>query len=279
MSEIHQSPKTVSKPKSRRPAWVQRRRQIQTDQANAKESEQSAVNPNTTLGFGDRTTSTMAPQNFDGAQRRASLQGIGSTLNFLNPPTESKEGSSTRSCPFPAVHDLTDPAAHRPATPEIIKVASQIDTSRTVGAGLQITPRTTFDRDPIPANRTAATPFSNISSTSEHMILTTLADHDYFIPPTASLNASSLILFKHSTPSLERFRLLHNQLFIELGRVVEEQLQPTVSPQMSAEAYSLKEELMLGLLTEVVPALNHLTERVSLRLWAGERGQKEEGAK
>ncbi|KAI5202677.1 hypothetical protein E4T38_05442 [Aureobasidium subglaciale] len=269
MSEIHRSPKTVQKPKSRRQAWVHRRRQIQTDQENKKQPEQSAENPNTTLGPTASTISTMAPQTFDGARRRASLQGIGSTLNFLTPPTESKDWSSPQSCPSPAGDDLNDAVTHRPATPEIIKVTHQTDNSETMGVGLQITPRTTFDRDPI---------------------LTTLGDHDFFIPPTASLNASSLILFKHSTPSLERIRLLHNQLFIELGRVVEEQLQPAMSPEMSAEAYSLKEELMLGLLTEVVPALNHLTERVGkevksgiqkhragLRLWAGERGQKKEG--
>ncbi|KAI5243163.1 glutathione S-transferase [Aureobasidium subglaciale] len=290
MSEIHRSPKTVQKPKSRRQAWVHRRRQLQTDQENKKQPEQSAENPNTTLGPTAPTISTMAPQTLDGARRRASLQGIGSTLNFLTPPTESKEWSSTQSCPSPAVCDLNDAVTHRPTTPEISKVAHQTDNSETIRVNLQITPRTTFDHDPVPASRIAATSCNNISSTSEHKILTTLSNHDFFIPPNASLNASSLILFKHSTPSLERFRLLHNQLFIELGRVVEEQLQPTMSPEMSAEAYSLKEELMLGLLTEVVPALNHLAERVGkeaksgiqkhragLRLWAGERGQKKEG--
>ncbi|KEQ96250.1 hypothetical protein AUEXF2481DRAFT_673653 [Aureobasidium subglaciale EXF-2481] len=157
MSEIHRSPKTVQKPKSRRQAWVHRRRQIQTDQENKKQPEQSAENPNTTLGPTASTISTMAPQTFDGARRRASLQGIGSTLNFLTPPTESKDWSSPQSCPSPAGDDLNDAVTHRPATPEIIKVTHQTDNSETMGVGLQITPRTTFDRDPVPTSRVAAT--------------------------------------------------------------------------------------------------------------------------
>jgi hypothetical protein len=56
--------------------------------------------------------------------------------------------------------------------------------------------------------------------------------------------------------------LLHNQLFIELGRVVEEEFHRPPFPETTTEAYKQREDLMMGLLTEVVPALNHLVERV-----------------
>ncbi|KAH0150928.1 hypothetical protein KCU67_g10461, partial [Aureobasidium melanogenum] len=187
----------------------------------------------------------------------------------------------------------------RATAPESVELPPQLPEPMEVVS--QNIPTITIDTSSIAASHTAdttrsATTTDTTTSTmapgmSEHQTFSTLADHNFFIPPTASLNTSSLILFKHDTPSLERFRLLHNQLFIELGRVVEEQLQPPQFPETNAEAYAQKEQLMLGLLTEVVPALNHLTERVGkeikssmekheagLRLWAGERRQKEEGS-
>ena len=70
--------------------------------------------------------------------------------------------------------------------------------------------------------------------------------------------------------------------------MVEEQFQPPPFPETTTEAYKQREDLMMGLLTEVVPALNHLTESIGkgvkssiqnynagLRLWVGDRDQKE----
>lgn len=55
---------------------------------------------------------------------------------------------------------------------------------------------------------------------------------------------------------------------------------------LSAEKYKEKEEVMMGLLVETVPALNHLAETIGkvvgrsitrqgagLRIWAGQRGE------
>lgn len=229
----------------------------------------------------------MSNQIFEDAQRRASVQGIDFTL--MTPPIEPDEWT-TKSCPTSAIRNIHNLPAARSSTAESAKVTQQL--SEVMVAASQKVPRITVDDESTNANNTANTATSTMApGVSEHQAFATLADHNFFIPPTASLNSSSLILFKHDTPSLERFRLLHNQLFIELGRVVEEQLQPPAFPETNAEAYRQKEQLMLGLLTEVIPALNHLTERVGkeiksgmekhgagLRLWAGERRQKEEGA-
>ncbi|CAD0113686.1 unnamed protein product [Aureobasidium uvarum] len=238
MSEVQQTPNhTAPKTKSKRRTWLQHRRQVQIEREIAEQPDRSA---------GDMSCSQIS----GGAQRRASVQGT-NTTTLMTPPTEFEEWS-TKSCPPSAIRNVHNPPAARSETPESIEAAPQISTPDT--------------------------------------IFSTLAGHNFFIPPSASLGTASLILFKHNTPSLERFRLLHNQLFIELGRVVEEQLQPPPIPETSTEAYRQREELMLGLLTEVVPALNHLTERVgkevksgiqkhqaALRLWTGERSQKEEG--
>lgn len=281
MSDIQQTPKTASKTKSKRRTWVQERRQNQFDRRLVE----------------DDPISSMSTQIFEDAQRRASVQGIDATL--MTPPIEPEE-CTTQSCPTSAIHDIHHLPAARAVTPESVKVASQLPDA--IDAASQKVPTITIDTSSVTASNTAdtttrssttaeTTRSTTTAGMSEHQTFATLAEHNFFIPPTASLNASSLILFKHDTPSLERFRLLHNQLFIELGRVVEEQLQPPQFAETNAEAYGQKEQLMLGLLTEVVPALNHLTERVGkeikssmekheagLRLWAGERKQKEEGA-
>ncbi|KAH0367591.1 hypothetical protein KCU65_g4585, partial [Aureobasidium melanogenum] len=282
MSDIQQTTKAASKTKSKRRTWVQERRQNQIDRRSAEED----------------TISIMPTQVFEGAQRRASVQGIDATL--MTPPIEPDEWT-TKSCPTSAIRNVHGLPATRATALESVEIPPQL--SESMDAISQNVPIITIDTSSTAASHTADTTTrstSTIADTttgtlapglSEHQTFATLARHNFFIPPTASLNASSLILFKHDTPSLERFRLLHNQLFIELGRVVEEQLQPPQFPETNVEAYGQKEQLMLGLLTEVVPALNHLTERVGkeikssmekheagLRLWAGERRQKEEGA-
>lgn len=280
MSEIHQTP-MITAPKKiqgRRKPWTQRHQQKRTADLITREP-QGAAELETAAGSEAQITFNMPPQASEITQRRASVQ-------ILTPPTISVEWSSTQSCPSPEVGNVQVTAGPEPATPENTKAASQHNnpTQETVKTTSQTTPRTTFDRDPTVPSRTATTSVSTVSSTSQHQIFTTLADHHFFVPPNASLNTSSLILFKHNTPSLERFRLLHNQLFIELGRVVEEQLQPSLNPETNAEAYSQREEIMLGLLIDVVPALNHLTEtigkevksgiqkhRAGLRLWVGEK--------
>ncbi|KAK6006231.1 hypothetical protein QM012_006641 [Aureobasidium pullulans] len=280
MSDIQQDSKSASKTKSKRRTWVHDRRHNQLDRSMTK----------------DDAISSMPFQIFEGAQRRASVQGIDASL--VTPPLEPEE-STTESCPPSAVRNIHNLSPAGSMTLESIKATPKL--SNVVEAASQRIPKITIDTVSTATNRTedtatSTTPANTMRSTvtpgmSEHQTFATLADHNFFIPPTASLSAPSLILFKYNTPSLERFRLLHNQLFIELGRVVEEQLQPAAFPETNAEAYAQKEQLMLGLLTEVVPALNHLTERVGkeikssmekydagLRLWAGERKQKEEGS-
>ncbi|KAH0031813.1 hypothetical protein KCU60_g11583, partial [Aureobasidium melanogenum] len=280
MSDIQQNTKAPSKTKGKRRTWVQERRQNQIDRRLAE----------------DDAISGMSTQIFESAQRRASVQGIDATL--MTPSIEPDEWT-TKSCPTSALRNIQNLSATRSTAPESVELPSQFPELMKVVS--QSIPRITIDTTSVAASHTADTTKSSTTADtttstmapgmSEHQTFATLADHNFFIPPTASLNASSLILFKHDTPSLERFRLLHNQLFIELGRVVEEQLQPPQFPETNAEAYGQKEQLMLGLLTEVVPALNHLTERVGkeikssmekheagLRLWAGERRQKEEGS-
>ncbi|CAD0097432.1 unnamed protein product [Aureobasidium mustum] len=276
MSDLQQNTKAASKTKSKRRTWVQERRQNQIERKLAEED----------------TISSMPTQVFDGALRRASVQGIHATL--MTPPLEPEE---TKSCPPSALRHIDNPPAAKSSISESVKIAPQLPdameaASQTV-PGIMIDTGLTAASYAVDTTRRATTTNTTRSTTtpgmSEHQTFATLAEHKFFIPPTASLDASSLILFKHDAPSLERFRLLHNQLFIELGRVVEEQLQPPAFPETNTEAYAQKERLMLGLLTEVVPALNHLTERVGkeikssmekheagLRLWAGERKQKEE---
>ncbi|KAG9947401.1 glutathione S-transferase, partial [Aureobasidium melanogenum] len=281
MSDIQQNTKATFKTKSKRRTWVQERRQNQIDRR-----------------LEEDTISVMPTQVFEGAQRRASVQGIDATL--MTPPIEPDEWT-TKSCPTSAIRNVHNLPPARATALESVEPPPQLPESMDTVS--QNVPIITIDTSSAPASHTADTTTRSTSTTAdtttgtlapgmcEHQTFATLADNNFFIPPTASLNASSLILFKHDTPSLERFRLLHNQLFIELGRVVEEQLQPPQFPETNAEAYGQKEQLMLGLLTEVVPALNHLTERVGkeikssmekhdagLRLWAGERRQKEEGA-
>ncbi|CAD0097328.1 unnamed protein product [Aureobasidium vineae] len=278
MSEVQQTPNHMApKIKSKRKTWLQHRRQVQIEREIAEQPDQSAEDD-------------MSPsQNFEGAQRRASVQGT-DTTTLMTPPIEFEEWS-TKSCPPSAIRNAHNPPAARSTTPESIEAAPRVSTPRIMEIASQTAPKITITTDPTPVSHISRTTISTTApSMSEHQIFAMLAGHNFFIPPSASLNTTSLILFKHDTPSLERFRLLHNQLFIELGRVVEEQLQPPPFPETSTEAYRQREELMLGLLTEVVPALNHLTERVGkevksgiqkhqagLRLWAGERGQKEEG--
>jgi hypothetical protein len=273
MSEIEQATITTPKMNSKRRTWVQERRQVQVDRKVAEQTDQGAEEP----------TILSSPT---GAQRRASVQDISTTVTFLTPPTESEEWT-TRSCPSSAIRITLDPPTPGRTSPTPIKVAPELLTPDPVEVVSTIN---TPDLNSTGPSLTTETSTNITPSTSEHHIFATLANHNFHIPPSASLNTPSLILFKHDTPSLERFRLLHNQLFIELGRVVEEQFQLPPFPETNTEAYKQREDIMMGLLTDVVPALNHLTERVGkevkasiqnynagLRLWAGEREQKEGG--
>jgi len=182
-----------------------------------------------------------------------------------------------------------NPPALESTSSESVEAAAQLVTPNTTEIVTQTAIQDTSEIDSTVPSHTAEIPASVSLSTSEHQTFATLANRNFHIPLSASLNTSSLILFKHDTPSLERFRLLHNQLFIELARVVEEQFQSPPFPETNVEAYKQREDLMLGLLTEVVPALNHLTETIGkevkssiqnhnagLRLWVGERDQKKE---
>jgi hypothetical protein len=275
MSEIEQ-PTTIPKMNSKRRTWIQKRRQVEIDRKVAEQSDQGA----------EETTISSSPT---GAQRRASVQDISTTVTFLTPPTVSEEWT-TKSCPSSAIRIILDPPTPGCTSPTPIKVAPELVTPNTMEVASQTAIMNTPDFDSTGPSGTTKTSTNLAPSTSEHQTFATLANHNFHIPPSASLNTPSLILFKHDTPSLERFRLLHNQLFIELGRVVEEQFQPPLFPETNAEAYKQREDLRMGLLTDVVPALNHLTERVGkevkasiqnynagLRLWVGEGEQKEEG--
>jgi hypothetical protein len=271
MSGIQQATDT-QKMNSKRRTWVQERRQVQKERRIAEQSDQSAE--------GNMITSEGSPT---GTLRRASVQDTSTTTTLLTPPTISEEWS-TKSCPPSAIRITLDPPASESTAHESIETAPEVTTHNTVE--VETATKDAIDFDSTRPNAESST--SLMPSTSEHHIFATLADRNFHIPPSASLNNSSLILFKHDTPSLERFRLLHNQLFIEVGRVVEEQLQPPPFPETHAEAYRQREDLMMGLLTDVVPALNHLTESVGkevkssienynagLRLWVGEREKKE----
>lgn len=273
MSGIQQA-RDTHKMNSKRRTWVQERRQVQKDRKIAEQSDQSAE--------GNMITSEGSPI---GTLRRASVQDTSTTTTLLTPPTTSEEWS-TKSCPPSAIRITLDPPASESTAHEFIETASEVTTPETVEVEAAIKDATDFDSTC--PSRTAESSTSLMPATSEHHIFATLANRNFHIPPSASFNTSSLILFKHDTPSLERFRLLHNQMFIELGRVVEEQLQPSPFPGTHADAYRQREDLMMGLLTDVVPALNHLTERVGkevkssiqnsnagLRLWVGERDKKE----
>ncbi|KAI4845827.1 hypothetical protein E4T44_05409 [Aureobasidium sp. EXF-8845] len=273
MSGIQQATDT-QKMKSKRRTWVQERRQVQKDRRIAEQSDQSAE--------GDMITSEGSPTS---TLRRASVQDTSTTTTLLTPPTISEEWS-TKSCPSSAIRITLDPPAFESTAHEFIETAAEVITPNTVKAEAAI--KDAIDTDSTRPSCTVESSTSLMPATSEHHIFATLANRNFHIPPSASLNTSSLILFKHDTPSLERFRLLHNQMFIELGRVVEEQLRPSPFPETDAEAYRQREDLMMGLLTDVVPALNHLTESVGkevmssilnynagLRLWVGERDKKE----
>jgi hypothetical protein len=275
MSEIEQ-PTTIPKMNSKRRTWVQERRQVQIDRKVAEQSDQSA----------EETTISSSPT---GTQRRASVQDISTTVTFLTPPTVSEEWT-TKSCPSSAIRITLDPPTPGCTSSTPIKVGPELVIPNTIEIASHTATKDTLHLTSAGPSHTTETSINITPSTSEHQIFATLANHNFHIPPSASLNTSSIILFKQDTPSLERFRLLHNQLFIELGRVVEEQFQPPLFPETNAEAYKQREDLMMGLLTDVVPALNHLTERVGkevkasiqnynagLRLWVGEGEQKEEG--
>jgi hypothetical protein len=273
MSEIQQATDT-QKMNSKGRKWVQERRQVQMDRIIAEQSDQSAE--------GNTITSEQSPTS---TLRRASVQDTSTTTTFLTPPTRLEEWS-TMSCPPSAIRITLDPPASESTAHKFIETAPEPTTPNPVEVETASKDTTNFDSTC--PTRTAECSTSRMPNTSEHHIFTTLASRKYHIPPSASLDTSSLIIFKHDTPSLERFRLLHNQLFIELGRVVEEQFQPSPFPETHAEAYRQREDLMMGLLTDVVPALNHLTERIGkevkssmqnynagLRLWVGEREKKE----
>lgn len=195
------------------------------------------------------------------------------------------------SCPPSAIRITLNPPALESTTTEPVEAAAQLVTPNNTEIVTQTATKETSELDSTGPSHTTETSSSVSLGTSEHQTFVTLTNYNFHVPPTASLNTASLILFKHDTPSLERFRLLHNQLFIELARVVEEQFKSPPFPETNTEAYKQREDLMLGLLTEVVPALNHLTETVGrevkssiqkhdagLRLWVGDRDQKKEGS-
>lgn len=278
MSESQQADKKTPKMNSKRRIWVRERRQAQVDRETPEQPD---------LGTEGETISDVPSPT--GAQRRASLQDSSTSSTLLTPPTVSEEWS-TKSCPPSAIRITLIPPALASIDTEPVEAAAQLITPNTTEIVSQTATKDTSEPDTTGPSRTTETSSSVSLGTSEHQIFATLANHNFHIPATASLNTPSLILFKHDTPSLERFRLLHNQLFIELARVVEEQFQSPPFPETNTEAYKHREDIMLGLLTEVVPALNHLTETVGrevkssiqkhnggLRLWVGDRGQKEEG--
>jgi hypothetical protein len=277
MSEIEQATITTPRMNSKRRTWVQERRQVQVDRKVAEQTDQAA----------EESTILSSPT---GAQRRASVQDVSTTVTFLTLPTESEEWT-TKSCPPSAIRITLDPPTPGCISPKPIKVTPELAIPETVEVASQTATVNTPDFASTGPSHPTETSTNITPSTSEHHIFATLANHNFHIPPSASLNTSSLILFKHDTPSLERFRLLHNQLFIELGRVVEEEFQPPTFPETNTEAYKQREDLMMGLLTDVVPAMNHLTERVGkevkasiqnynagLRLWVGEGEQKDGGS-
>jgi hypothetical protein len=273
MSEIRQAT-DIQKMNSRRKTWVQERRQVQKDRRIVEQSDQSAE--------GNIVTSEGSPT---GTLRRASVQDTSTTTTLLTPPTTSEEWS-TKSCPPSAIRITLDPPAFEVTAHDFIETAPRLTTLKPVE--VETVTKDAIDFDSTHISRAAESSITLVPGASEHHIFATLANRNFHIPPSASLESPSLILFKHDTPYLERFRLLHNQLFIELGRVVEEQLQSSSFPETHAEAYKQREDLMMGLLTDVIPALNHLTERVGkevkssiqnhnagLRLWVGERDKKE----
>jgi hypothetical protein len=276
MHHHHQSPSAAaSGSRSKRRVWTRNQRAIHPIQV-----QTTATKPEAKATISE-CEEMLLKHSDTTVQRRASIQ----TTPFVTPSTTSVEWASTQSCPSPALSDSA-----------VATQNTHLPTPNTVNETNPITPRSTFDVEAnnqiAAAAAAAAAADSTMSSSSQHQLFSTLADHDFFIPPSASINNASLILFKNHTPSLDRFRMLHNQLFIELGRVVEEQLQPCLLPEANAQAYKLKEDVMLGLLTDVMPALNHFIEsvgkevktgmqkhRAGLRLWAGERGQKNQESK
>jgi len=277
MSEIQQATNKTPKMNSKRRTWVRERRQVQVDRGTPEQPDRSAEEE-TISGVPSPTS----------VRRRASVQDSSTSSTLLTPPTVSEE-RSTKSCPPSAIRITLNPPALESTSSEPVEGAAQLVTPNTTEIVTQTAVEDTSEVDSTGPSHTTEIPASVSLSTGEHQTFATLANRNFHIPLSASLNTSSLILFKHDTPSLERFRLLHNQLFIELARVVEEQFQSPPFPETNAEAYKQREDLMLGLLTEVVPALNHLTETIGkevkssiqnhnagLRLWVGERDQKKE---
>lgn len=277
MSETQQATNKAPKMNSKRRTWLRERRQVQVDRGTPEQPDPSAEE--------DTISGVLSPTS---AQRRASVQDSSTSSTLLTPPTVFEEWS-TKSCPPSAMRITLDQPALKSTSTEPVEAATKLMTPNTIEIVSQ--PATKDTSELVSTDPTRSTEFSTSVpiSASEHQIFATLANCNFHVPPSASLNTSSLILFKHDTPSLERFRLLHNQLFTELARVVEEQFQPPLFPETNAEAYKQREDLMMGLLTEVVPALNHLTETVGkevksgmqkhnagLRLWVGDRGQKDE---
>lgn len=278
MSETQQAIVKIPKMNSKRRTWVRERRQVQVDREIPEQPDLSA----------EEDTISVVPTP-TGGQRRASVQDSSTNSTLLTPPTVSEEWS-TKSCPPSAIRITLNPPALETTTSEPIEAAAQLIAPSATEIVSQTATKDTSQFESTGSSRTTETSTSVTLGTSEHQVFATLANYNFHNPPSASLDTSSVILFKHDTPSLERFRLLHNQLFIELARVVEEQLQPPSCPETNVEAYKQREDLMLGLLTEVVPALNHLTETVGkevkssiqkhdagLRLWVGNRHQMEEG--
>lgn len=183
---------------------MQERRQVEIDRRTAEQPDPGV----------EVDTISSVPSS-TGAQRRASVQDTSTATTLSTPPTASEEWS-TKSCPPSAIRITLNPPAPTPTMPEPIEAALEVNTPDIIEIASQTGTKDMLGLDSIISKHTTEPSASVTPNTSEQQIFATLANRNFHIPPSASLNSPSLILFKHDTPSLERFRLLHNQLFIEL---------------------------------------------------------------